>query len=210
MLLGLDAYAGPPTIINSGAAGILTDSNCDQAKYYSIGTLCQDTDDGKLYKGTGSGVEEIAAASLTPASTAEVAAGTVENKYVNPKELAGRLAVTEVDGHAAGALTAAQVTNTTIHNADQAASDVTKGLPTAAKDYRFVGVVATAQAGNEWCFQADTNDKVYLDGVAGSDNGKVCNNAPAVGHWIACRTFKSSASTYDWLCESGEGTWVAE
>jgi hypothetical protein len=87
MLLGLDAYAGPPTIINSGSAGILTDSNCDQAKYYSIGTLCQDTDDGKLYKGTGSGVEEIAAASLTAASEAEVAAGTVENKYVNPKEL---------------------------------------------------------------------------------------------------------------------------
>lgn len=66
MLLGLDAYAGPPTIINSGSAsaGILTDSNCDQAKYYAIGKLCQDTDDGKLYKGIGSGVEEIVAASL--------------------------------------------------------------------------------------------------------------------------------------------------
>lgn len=87
MLLGLDAYAGPPTIINSGAAGILTDNNCDQAKYYPIGTLCQDTDDKKLYKGIGSGVEEIAAASLTAASTAEVAAGTEEGKYVNPKEL---------------------------------------------------------------------------------------------------------------------------
>lgn len=100
MLLGLDAYAGPPTIINSGSAGILTDSNCDQAKYYSIGTLCQDTDDKKLYKGIGNGVEEIAAASLTAASTAEVAAGTVENKYVNPKELK-----TVTDGKAPNILT---------------------------------------------------------------------------------------------------------
>jgi hypothetical protein len=100
MLLGLDAYAGPPTIINSGSAGILTDSNCDQAKYYPIGTLCQDTDDKKLYKGIGSGVEEIAAASLTAASPAEVAAGTVENKYVNPKELK-----TVTDGKAPNLLT---------------------------------------------------------------------------------------------------------
>jgi len=44
-----------------GGGGVSTDSNCDQAKYYSIGRLCQDTDDGKLYKGTGAAVVEIAA-----------------------------------------------------------------------------------------------------------------------------------------------------
>jgi len=31
-----------------GGSGVLTDSNCDQAKYYTLGKLCQDTDDGKL------------------------------------------------------------------------------------------------------------------------------------------------------------------
>jgi len=46
-----------------GGGGVSTDSNCDQAKYYSIGRLCQDTDDGKLYKGTGAAVAELAAGS---------------------------------------------------------------------------------------------------------------------------------------------------
>lgn len=40
--------------------GTQTDSNCNQAQYYPLGTICQDTDDGKLYKGTGAAVEEIA------------------------------------------------------------------------------------------------------------------------------------------------------
>jgi hypothetical protein len=59
MLLGLDAYAGPPTIINSGSAGILTDSNCDQAKYYGLNVFCRDTGTKKLYMGTGEGVQEV-------------------------------------------------------------------------------------------------------------------------------------------------------
>lgn len=59
MLLGLDAYAGPPTIINSGSAGILTDSNCDQAKYYGLNVFCRDTGTKKLYMGTGEGITEV-------------------------------------------------------------------------------------------------------------------------------------------------------
>ena len=42
-----------------GGGAVYTASNCDTAAYYDIGTLCQDTDDGKLYKGTGAAVEEI-------------------------------------------------------------------------------------------------------------------------------------------------------
>lgn len=61
MLLGLDAYAGPPTIINSGSAGILTDSNCDQEKYHQYGILCQATGNGKWYKWNGTAMEEVAA-----------------------------------------------------------------------------------------------------------------------------------------------------
>lgn len=58
LLLGSSAWAFPP-IVGGGGAGVLTASNCDQAAYYPIGKLCQDTDDGKLYKGTGSGVEVV-------------------------------------------------------------------------------------------------------------------------------------------------------
>jgi hypothetical protein len=43
--------------------GIETAKDCNVAAYYPLGTLCQDTDDGKLYKGTGAAVEEIGAGS---------------------------------------------------------------------------------------------------------------------------------------------------
>lgn len=39
----------------------VVDTNCNQSKYFAIGTLCQDSDDGKLYKGTGAAVVELAA-----------------------------------------------------------------------------------------------------------------------------------------------------
>lgn len=39
-------------------SGVITASDC--SGYTSIGQLCQDTDDGKLYKGTGEAVEEVA------------------------------------------------------------------------------------------------------------------------------------------------------
>jgi|GEM_PF-5880967 hypothetical protein len=51
------AFSFPPT--PPGGSAVYTASNCNVAAYYDIGTLCQDTDDGNLYKGTGAAVEEI-------------------------------------------------------------------------------------------------------------------------------------------------------
>lgn len=51
------AHAGTPA---PAWAGVHKDSNCDQARYYPLGTLCQDTDNGKVYKGTGSAIVEMA------------------------------------------------------------------------------------------------------------------------------------------------------
>ena len=41
-----------------GSSGVITASDC--SSYTTIGQLCQDTDDDKLYKGTGEAVEEVA------------------------------------------------------------------------------------------------------------------------------------------------------
>lgn len=103
-----------------------------------------------------------------------------------------------------------QLTNgiAVIYNTGQSAP-ATITLPTAAKNQKFIAFVATTTA-NKWKFTAGTNDKIYLDGVAGIDNGSVAIASPAVGNWIACRSFKSSASTYDWVCGTGDGVWVAE
>jgi hypothetical protein len=62
LFISFPLYAQNPFMASDGR-GPYKDSNCDQAKYYPIGKLCADTDDGKLYKGTGAAVSEIAAGS---------------------------------------------------------------------------------------------------------------------------------------------------
>jgi len=118
------------------------------------------------------------------------------------------IGTTEVDGHANATLTPAQVTGTTIHNVGQAAADISLTLPTATKDGRFVLMVGTAQAANKWRIRAAVTDKIYLDGTAGSDNGYVKIQGPAVGNWLSCKSMKTDA--YDWICITGDGVWTAE
>lgn len=116
--------------------------------------------------------------------------------------------IPEVDGHESGNLAAADVSNTIITNAGQAAADVALVLPTAARGYSFIATVGTAQAANTWKITAAAGDKIYLDGVAGTDAQSVIVT-PAVGNFITFISFKSSASTYDWLAITGQGTYTA-
>lgn len=73
MCWGLTAHAGPPTIINS-STGVSTASDCNVAAYQAVGKLCQDTDDGKLYKGTGAAVEEVIGSTGNAATATALAA----------------------------------------------------------------------------------------------------------------------------------------
>ncbi len=123
----------------------------------------------------------------------------------------------EVDGHVTSTdLTAAQVSNTVIHNYDQAASDVFLIAPAAAAGYSALFTVVTAQA-NHWGFEAAENDKIYLiaaDGTvaAGDDGAAVVMTAAQLGQSFACWTFKSGASSYDWMCKAisiGTSTFAA-
>jgi hypothetical protein len=54
------AHGLPP-----GPSNPYLDTDCNQAKYYALGSLCQDIDDAKLYKGTGAAIAEITAATGT-------------------------------------------------------------------------------------------------------------------------------------------------
>jgi hypothetical protein len=82
------AFADTPVV--GGTTGVYTSSECNAAAYYAIGTLCQDTDDGKLYKGTGAAVEEIATGSTIATDTLWDAAGDLA--YGTGANTAGRLA----------------------------------------------------------------------------------------------------------------------
>lgn len=113
----------------------------------------------------------------------------------------------EVDCHTTSTnLTAAQVSNTILHNYDQAAEDVFTILPAAAAGYSFLANIVTAQ-NNHFCVEADAGDKIYLVAAAGTiaagDGGAaVCMIAAQIGQSFACWTFKSGASTYDWICKA--------
>ncbi len=67
------AFAQPGAIHGPYGGGVSVAKDCDVATYYPIGKLCQDSDDGKLYKGTGSGVTEIA-----DGSSGDVTAATTD------------------------------------------------------------------------------------------------------------------------------------
>lgn len=106
-------------------------------------------------------------------------------------------------------LTVAEVENTIISNYGQGASDNLQAFPTAAEGMSFRAVCGTAQAAHYFRFQADTNDKVYLDGVAGNDNGYVEIAVPVVDAYIDFYTFKTGATTWDWAAQTGFGNWAA-
>ena len=117
--------------------------------------------------------------------------------------------VNEIIQASSDTLTAAELRGTFINNFGQGAADNLQTLPTAAEGMSFVLICGTAQAANYYGVQADTNDKIYLDGTAGSDNGIVKIAAPVVGAAIAFYTFQTGTSTYDWFANSVSGVWVA-
>jgi hypothetical protein len=97
----------------------------------------------------------------------------------------------------------------TLANYGQGAVDVYVELPVAAANMSAVCTIGTAQAGNVWGVKASVSDKIYLDGVAGSD-GEYVVTTPVVGTMLRLRTVKTGASSYDWIAISDVGTWAAE
>lgn len=106
-------------------------------------------------------------------------------------------------------LVAAEVAGTIISNYGQSTANNLQELPTAAEGMSFIGMCGTAQAAHYFRFQADTSDKIYLDGVAGSDNGYVSLAVPVVGALLYFFTFQSGASVFDWAAITISGNWVA-
>ncbi len=119
------------------------------------------------------------------------------------------LAFDEIIQAASDTLTVAEVKGMQISNYGQGAANNLQGLPTAAKGMSFAAVCGTAQAAHYFRFQAAANDKFYLDGVAGSDNGSVSIAVPVVGATIYFFTFQTGATTWDWYASTIAGNWVA-
>jgi len=115
----------------------------------------------------------------------------------------------EIIKASSGALSGKDLRGPILSNYGQGAANNLQTLPTAEEGMSFVAVCGTAQGAHYFRFQADTSDKIYLDGVAGSDNGYIEIAAPAVGGMIVFMTFRTGASTFDWIAVTISETWVA-
>lgn len=106
-------------------------------------------------------------------------------------------------------LTAVQCAGTIVSNYGMTDADCVISLPAAAAGYAFVAILPTVRA-RYFKFRAGANDKIYLLGVAGSDNGYVgVASGYATGAACSFFTFKASDGGYDWFAIPSFGSWVA-
>jgi hypothetical protein len=107
-------------------------------------------------------------------------------------------------------LTAVECAGTIVSNYGMADADCTIELPAAAEGLSFVCILPAVQA-HFFKLHAGATDKIYLLGVAGSDNGNVgVASGYATGASASFFTFKTGGTPdYDWFCIPIFGTWVA-
>lgn len=107
-------------------------------------------------------------------------------------------------------LTAIQCSGTIINNYGMADANAVIDLPAAAAGLSFMVVLGAARAKyyRLKCLDA-ANDKIYLNGVAGADDGYVQIAAAVVGAAISFFTFQTGSGAYDWFAIPISGLWVA-
>jgi hypothetical protein len=107
-------------------------------------------------------------------------------------------------------LTSLQCSGTIVSNYGMTDADCTIELPAAAEGLSFVCILPAVQA-HFFKLHAGATDKIYLLGVAGSDNGNVgVASGYATGASASFFTFKTGGTPdYDWFCIPIFGTWIA-
>lgn len=106
-------------------------------------------------------------------------------------------------------LTAAECSGTIVSNYGMTDADCVISLPTAAAGLGFLLILPAVRA-RYFKLRAGANDKIYLSGTSGIDNGYV-GVASGYGSGACCSvfTFTTGAGAYDWSIITIVGTWVA-
>jgi len=204
------------------AAGYVAESLFDA---YSILYADSDNTPARLTVGTSTIVGRKAADGIVALSASEVrtiinvADGATANNMAAPGAIGGTTPNT-IQGYnkeifktasADSPLTAAECSGTIVSNYGMTDADCIVDLPIAAEGLSFVCVLPAVRARyfRLRCPSAQA-DKIYLLGVAGSDDGYVgVASGYATGSAISMFTFKASDGGYDWFAIPIFGTWVA-
>jgi len=114
--------------------------------------------------------------------------------------------ITNVIKSSTTTLTADECKGTLINNYGQV-DETTLTLPTADEGLNFMAIIGTDGAGS-FHLKAGSSDKIYLDGTALDDGDKVSLTTPVVGNAINFTSFQTGASSYDWIAQTIDGTWI--
>lgn len=106
-------------------------------------------------------------------------------------------------------LTEEECKRTIVSNYGMTDADCAITLPAAAEGLAFICILPAVRA-RYFRLTANTGDKIYLSGTAGTDAGYI-GVASGYATGTACQmfTFKASDGGFDWFCLPIFGTWVA-
>ncbi len=112
-------------------------------------------------------------------------------------------------------LTAAECSDTLVTNRGWDGNDnQTFTLPDAdtvvgaGLKFKLLIVVASGATADTYIDTEGSTTNIYLDGTAIGDGERVWTQEPAVGESIVCHTATIDGTTYDWFCDSVNGTWA--
>ena len=135
---------------------------------------------------------------------------TAEIGTTAPAKMRGWMAEVYKTASAYSPLTALECSKTIVSNYGMTDADCVIDLPTAAEGLSFICILPAVRARyfRLKCPAAQA-DKIYLLGVAGSDDGYVgVASGYATGASCQMFTFKASDGGFDWFCIPIFGTWV--
>jgi hypothetical protein len=169
------------------------------------GTTTLAANDGSNLTLSGQAAGDLAVASSTTAygKLADVAVGsTLMSGGVGAAPVyCGSL----IDGSAGGSPSVASLRcGPQITNYGQSGASENVSLPAEAAGLSFLASVGTAPGSYYWRFTSYTSGAITLDGVSGKNYAEFAT--PAVGNFLACFTQQTGASTFIWICKTGNGT----
>ena len=154
--------------------------------------------------GSASGTANVAADVNTDTTNFNGQLSTTDTTVQTALETLNHIKLLKIAHPATGTLSVDNMSGTIISNYGQTVEN-TITLDTCVDELNFLFQIEATGVGDVH-IKAGSTDKFYFDGVALDDGDKITCTAPAIGDYIAIWVIQTGASSFDWLAESGRGT----